>query len=130
VANFADLTIDDGQATPVAQTFKTESAENTLCKWYIDTTTYEGRKRLSVGRRLGTSKNPNYKSTLRVQVPHLTTPADGSAPKVDYTCLLSLDVVVPGNAEAADIADAFAFFVNALSNSDVEAALKGDGYWY
>lgn len=130
MTTFADLTINDGQATPVAQTFKTESAENTLCKWYVDATTYEGRKRLTIGRRLGSSQNPNYKSTLRVQVPHLTTPTDGSAPSVDYTALLSLDVVIPGNALDEDIADAWAFFVNALANSDVKAAILGDGYWY
>lgn len=132
MAALATITINDGQATPVARDFEVSNVDNRLityaCNDHEDAHTFEGRPQLTLGNRPLGGAGSNYKATLRVKVPVLeetTLGSDASSSHtVKYVVSANVDIIVPGRAMAGDIDDVFAYLTNALSNAQVIDTFK------
>lgn len=130
---FGNVVINDGQATPVAKTFKPVDIDVNNVSHYAETSggIPLGYGRIGVSLRTpsgraasGTSsKDRNYKILFKLQVPTLevTSPSTGSgiqpAPTVAYQTVANLEFTVPERSTLAERKDILAYAKNLLSNA-------------
>lgn len=121
--NIANLTINDGQATPVAHTFSARNNKDGIAKW-ADTVSgvpvrYPSASILQK-EPISSTKRPTFKTTAILDVPVYS--ATGT-PAVDVRLggiTYRLEVMSDNAATDAQRADAHAFFCNFLANTDVK----------
>lgn len=111
--DLANLTINDGQAAPVATTFVPGERSNTLVVWHDNDPVIAQRSTVSVSRRLPTPGNGNHKYSVRVKVPAAALDPDTGKP-VHYSTAI-VDFIVPEAATQAERDDLVAFAENALT---------------
>lgn len=130
MANFADISLNDGQATPVAHIFKVKKTVDTLSSW-------EDRSGgVAIGYiRLSSQTKDNAdvrRVTLKVAMPTLEAVSGANpsgftpAPKVAYTTLGTVEFVIPQRSSAAEKKNILAYVKNALLNATL-ASLVTDG---
>lgn len=121
MSNAADIVVNDGQATPVAITFKVVKASPELTVWK------DRRKakiqywpELSLSADLPNSKALVRKDEFRVAVPVV----DAVTGAVTGTIRVRVSADIPVIALQADVNDAYMFTANGLVNNLIKAAIK------
>jgi hypothetical protein len=129
MANAATITINDGQATPVAVAFQPESVTSTEATFADRTSGIAlGFRRLSVSNKIakGTSKVNRAKYAIEYPV---TTSVNGIT-TVAYTLRATVDVILPDASTALERNNLYAFVKNGLANTLVQGALRDiDPLW-
>lgn len=121
MAQAADITINDGLATPVARVFKCVKASPELTVWK------DRRKaKMNYWPEVSLSADlPNSKATVRKDEVRTSVPVvDAISGLVTGVIRLRTAADIPLVALQADIDDAYAFHLNAQSNALVKAAIK------
>jgi hypothetical protein len=125
----ATLSLDDGQATPVAHSFEPTRAGETLATYHdkVDGI-MAGYPSVSIGNRFPTQENGNYKVTLRVKIPVLETAATAASgftpgPTVAYVLSGNMDFIIPARATEAERDDLLAYCKNLLAHTVVDAVV-------
>lgn len=130
---FASLTINDGQATPVAHTFTARRIENSLAKWQdISSGIALAFPTITATLRepIKGQKVPMYKGTLVFSVPKMETVNASTyngitpAPTKAYECQARVEFLMPERSTLADRKDLRAYVANALANVDLKAMLE------
>lgn len=139
---FAALTINDGQATPVAHTFGPHRIDEKQVATWFDRSSGVGigflKLTLSLRSPLGAVQAGSmsdankrvYKAVLTIDVPKLesTSAATGTgiapAPTVAYVHAARLELSLPERGALADRKDLMAYIKNALSNASIATALE------
>lgn len=138
----AALTINDGQATPVAHNFGPHRIdEKQVVTWFdrvsgvgigFNKLTFSLRSPIG-GPTAGLESDARkrvYKAVLTIDVPKLesTSAATGSgiapAPTVAYVHAARLELTLPERGALADRKDLIAYVKNALSNASINTALE------
>lgn len=119
----ANITINDGQATPVAHTFSARNNKDGIAKWADTSSGVPVRyPTASILQKepISSTKRPTYKTTAILDVPVYSatgTPAvDVRVGGINYR----LEVMSDNAATDAQRADAHAYFCNFLMNTDVK----------
>lgn len=117
------LTIADGQATPVNQTFAVEQATPALSS-FADRASgvAAGFRRILISNKFATSKSPVNRTKLTLACPVLQTVNGVST--IAYTARAQLEFILPDQATDGDRKNIFAFVKNALANTSVQSALR------
>jgi hypothetical protein len=131
MSSVTDMVLDDGATTPVAKTFKPIKVEPNLLTFNssdynsVSAEVYAGRPVLTLGNRLPSNQNGNYKATLRLRIPVLeaseVSAGTGTslARPLAYTLSANVDVIIPSLASASEIKDLLAFVANSLADAQV-----------
>lgn len=130
MASFADIVLNDGQATPVAHTFKVKKTVDTLSSW-------EDRVGgIAIGYpklTTQTKDNPDVRRiSIKIAVPTLEAVSGANpsgftpAPKVAYSTLGTVEFVLSQRASAQEKKNIIAYVKNALANA-VISSLVTDG---
>jgi hypothetical protein len=135
MAAIANIVINDGQGTPVANTFapaKTQADYALLEERSAGI--YIGYKKLTMKltRPQGDSKaaTRNLKLSIKVETPKLETVSNGTisgiapAPTISYRPVVELTATFPERSNLQDRKDLQAFLKNALSNAFVTDAFE------
>lgn len=124
MAQFADLTVNDGQATPVAHTFKARNLTGGLAKWQdISGGIALGFPTITAMVREPNANNANYKCTVNVIVPVLETISGSSyagitpAPQKAYDAVARLEFILPSRSTTAVRKDLLAYVKNVLAHA-------------
>lgn len=120
--DFADLTINDGKATPTAHTFTKRRLDAGVAKWQDISggipiaypTLTASLKEPSPNAKL----NRKYRGSVRVVVP-ITATVDGIVTKVDE-CAVFIDFTSPEDSTEAVRSDALAYAMNAMANAVIK----------
>lgn len=130
---FANITLNDGQATPVAHTFTARRLDAGVAKWQdISSGIAVGFPTLSASLRepIKGSKQPNYKVQLKIVYPVLevvnasTYSGITPAPTKAYDCVANLEVILPERSTNAARKDVRAYIANALANVDLKSMIE------
>lgn len=129
---FTNITINDGQATPVAHTFTARRLENGVAKWQdlvsgiaVGFPTIQASLREPVKN----SKSPIYKASLKVTLPVLETVNASTyngitpAPTKAYDVVANLDILLPERSTLQDRKNIQAYLVNALNQADLKSMI-------
>lgn len=137
---FANITINDGQATPVAHTFTARRIDGDgVAKWQdISGGIAVGFPTLTASLRepIKGSKNPVYKAVIKIAVPKLETVTASTyngitpAPTKAYDCVATLEMTFPERSVAADRKDLRAYVANALAQADLKALVEDLNFVY
>jgi hypothetical protein len=133
----AAITLNDGQATPVAVTFNPVRVKDDLVVYQnTSAATILEREQITLSNRLPNGANGNYKATFRVRIPvpeTLSTDSNGytAQPKEAYALTFDCSVVIPNRASSDEISDLIAFAQNGLAHAVVEGLMDtSDGLPY
>lgn len=137
--NRSSITINDGQAAPVAHVFTPDGQYGDVSN-FQDTSggTPIGYWLLKVGVRkpVPGSAAPVHKVTLSIMRPTMdvTAPSTGSgiqpAPSVAYYCTSKHEFLLPARSTLAERKDILALAKNLLANSDIVTVVQNcEGYW-
>lgn len=129
MASAANITINDGQATPVAVTFAPESVTSDVAS-FVDRTAGVaiGFRRLTTSNRFARGASKVNRAKFAVEYP-VTTTVNGIT-TVAYTLRANVDLILPDPATDAERKNLFAFLQNGLSNTLVRGALRDlDPIW-
>lgn len=117
------LTINDGQATPVARTFSPERVSPELSSFTERTAGVSaGYKRLGLGYSPASSKRPTNRIDHTLDFPVLQTVNGVST--VAYTARFVGYAIIPDQMTAAERADFQAFLANSFDVAQVKAIYK------
>lgn len=130
MAAVAPITINNGEATPVAKTFNPAAVMSELVR-YQDRSSgiVLGFPEISIGNRLPT-KDSSYKVTAKIKIPVLeqtsasTATGIQPAPTLAYTMLGTIELVMPARSTLQNRKDLFAFVKNFLANATVQTAVE------
>lgn len=123
MAQAAAITLNDGQATPVAVTFNPESVTPALSSFADRSSGIAiGFRKVKVSNTFASGKSTVNRAKMTVEVPVLQT-VDG-VQVVAYTMRANLEFLLPDGSTDANRKDVYAFVLNALSNSLVRGALR------
>lgn len=137
---FANITLNDGQATPVAHTFAPRriSADG-VAKWQdLSSGIAVGFPTLTAQLRepIKGSKVPTYRATIRLQVPTLEVISNSTvsgilpAPTKAYDSGVEVTFLFPERGTAAQRKDVVAYVKNALTQADIVAMLVDLAFVY
>jgi hypothetical protein len=121
MANGADISLNDGLATPVARTFKIVRATPELSVWKdkrLAKPAYWPELSLAADVPATTAKIRNVDLRFRKPV------VDAVSGLVTDTGMLRLTGNIPVSMSQAEVDDLYAFFVNALANALIKGAVK------
>lgn len=123
MAAIAPITINDGQATPVAVTFSPENQTPNAFS-FVDRTpgVAAGFRRLTIGNKFAGGTSQVNRAKYTVEYPVLQTVNGVSS--VAYTLRGTVDVILPNYATDAERKNLFAFISNGLSNTLVRGAVR------
>lgn len=130
MGNITTLTLNDGQATPVAHSFEPTRVGETLAIYHDKVSgVMAGYPSVSLGNRLPVKENGNYKVTARIRIPVLETAATAASgftpgPTVAYQLSANVDFVIPARATSAERDDLLAYTANLLDNAVVVSAVE------
>lgn len=129
---FADLTLNDGQATPVAHTFKARRIDGIVAKYQdISGGIAIGYPQVTLSSREPVGDSGNFKVVAKVKLPVLETVSGTSyagivpAPTLAYDLPFSGEFILPGRSTIAVRKDILAY-VRSLINSALMTALVVD----
>jgi len=118
----ADISLNDSQATPVAHIFEPVKQEPGLVTYHDKTSGVgAGFGVLTLGNRLPSSANRNYKAVIKIRTPILETSATASSgftpgPTIAYELMAKLEFVFPDRATRAERDDIRMFLANAIQH--------------
>jgi hypothetical protein len=128
----ANIVVNDGAATPVARTFTLVQRDSTLATFREKSNLggiapqFAGEPVLTVGWRLPTSANPNFKATLKLRVPVLddsfVNNNAGVAEK--YALMANMDVVIPSLAVELERDNLISLFQGILVDVLVDGLMR------
>lgn len=133
MTQFATITINDGQATPVAHTFTARRLQEGIAKWQdISGGIAVGFPTITASLRepVRGSKSPNYKATIKVALPVLEVVNSSTysgitpAPTKAYDVVASLDIIMPERSALQNRKDIRAYLANLLANADIKAMVE------
>lgn len=137
---FAALTINDGQATPVAHTFAARRFDsNGAAKWQdISGGISAGFITVTALLRepLKGSKVPCYRATVKIVVPTLevvnasTYNGITPAPTKAYDCIATVDIIIPERANTQERKNIRAYIANALGQADLKSMIEDLAFIY
>lgn len=114
----SDISINDGQATPASHTFEPTRVKEDVV-FYHDKASgvILGYPQISLGNRLPSKANGNYKATVKVRVPVLETAATAASgftpgPTEAYALTFVGEWIIPQRATDAEKADLMAYTQN------------------
>lgn len=117
------MSINDGQATPVARTFAPVAVAPANSVFAEKTSGVSaGYKTLSYGLSMATASRPTNRVPVSLTFPVLQTVNGVST--VAYVGRFKGDFVIPDAMTAAERADLHAFVANALAHANLKAAVK------
>jgi len=124
MAQAAAITINDGQATPVATTFSPESVTPGLSSFADRSTGIAlAFRRLRIANSFAKGgKSVVNRCKVGIEIP-VTTLVSGVT-SVAYTLRANVDIILPDGATAAQRNDLYAFLKNALANALVQGAAR------
>lgn len=128
----ATVTINDGQATPVAHNFTPVGTDAAGVTRVADKSggIAVGFPVISQSMRAPTKDSRNYKLTVKVAVPTLevTAPQSGSgfvpAPTKAYDVSANIEIIMPERSTLAERKNALAYVKNYLAHGNVTAAVE------
>jgi hypothetical protein len=130
---FQTITLNDGQGTPVAHTFKARRIDAGIAKWQdVSSGVAQGFITVTASLRepVKGSKIPTYKAELNLYYPKLETYNAETyngitpAPAKAYDCVAKLTFLLPERSSTSDRQDIRAFMANALAQSDIKAMIE------
>jgi hypothetical protein len=131
-----DMVLADGASTPVNKTFVPIKVTSDLVTFNssdystVSGEVYAARPVITLGNRLPTNKNGNYKATLRVRIPICESSEVSAgigtslARPVAYTLTANIDVIIPSLASKSEVDDLLAFVSNSLANAQVVSTMS------
>lgn len=129
MAQAAAVTINDGQATPVAVTFNPESVTSDVAS-FVDRASgvAVGFRRLTVSSKFAKGSSKVNRAKFAVEYP-VTVTVNGIQ-TVAYTLRGTVDVILPDQSTDAERKNLFAFVTNGLSNTLIRGAVRDlDPLW-
>ena len=119
----SNLTIADGQATPVNCVFAVEQATPAL-SIFVDRAAgvASGFRRIKVSNRFASTKSPINRSKFAIEYPVLQTVNGVST--VAYTLRFNCEFITPENATDIDRKNIYAFAKNSFNNLSIQSALR------
>jgi hypothetical protein len=117
----ANLSINDGQATPVAHTFSARGADMKMALWTdVSGGIGIGMGKITLSNVQSNSSNGSYKVEARVTIPvmEVISGADGGytpVPKVAFNLFGKAEFVVPNRASLQNRKDLLAYVKNLLA---------------
>lgn len=137
---FAAITLNDGQATPVAHTFAARRFDqNGAAKWQdISGGISAGFPTVTALLRepLKGSKTPSYRATIKIMAPTLevvnasTYNGITPAPTKAYDCIGTVEFVIPERATLQNRKDILAYVANALAQADLKSLVVDLAFIY
>lgn len=136
---FTNITINDGQGTPVAHTFTARKIENGTAKWQdISGGIAVGFPTITAALRepIKGQPIPAYKATIKIVVPVLETVSNSTysgitpAPTKAYDVTAVLEMVMPERSVAQDRKNLRAYVANALAQADLKALIEDLNFVY
>lgn len=123
MAAIAPITINDGQATPVAVTFNPEN-QTTGNFSFVDRTAGVaiGFRRISISNKFAQGGALVNRAKYAVEYP-ITTTVNGVTSQA-YVLRANVDVILPVASTDADRKNLFAFLTNGLQNTLVRGAVR------
>lgn len=123
MAAIAPITINDGQATPVAVTFNPENQAPGSTS-FVDRATgiSAGFRRLTVSNKFANSSSVVNRAKYSVEYPVMTTV--NGVTSVAYTLRATVDVIEPTSSTDTERKNLYAFLVNGLANTLVRGAIR------
>jgi hypothetical protein len=128
MGNISTLTLND--AVPASHSFEPTMIGKDLVTYHDKVSgVFAGYPSISLGHRMPTAQNGNYKVTLRVRIPVLETAATAASgftpgPTVAYSLNANIDFIVPDRSTAAERADLVAYVKNLLADSVVSDSVE------
>lgn len=124
MAQIAALTLNDGQATPVAKTFSPTVASLNESRW-IDKTTGRlvGIPTIVLKSQLPGKTSPHFKVTAEVALPVMETVSNANAqgyvapPQEAYRVKFLLTAIMPARSGVQERKDGAAFMRNLMNNA-------------
>lgn len=117
------LTLNDGQATPESHDFEPARVSENVVKYHDrEDSVILGYPEITLGNRLPTKENGNYKCSLKVRIPVLETAATAASgftpgPTLAYSVNANVDMIIPERATEDERKDLNAFLKNALAHA-------------
>lgn len=125
------LTINDGQATPVAHNFDPSSGADGIATFRDDSASQvleAGTITAKVAIPSAVNANSVARVTLKIKVPTLET--DEVPPSLAYTTLANLGFVIPLRADLQDRKDILAYSANLLGHADIVDVVENLARFY
>lgn len=129
------IAIKDGAATPVTHTYSPTSILAGLAQWNerVSGGSLIGQPTITWSVRAPTKQSPTYKMTGKLSVPKVVTVTDTTGKtvtSVDYTNLISFDIVVSDRSSEQERKDLRVLASNLLLDPTIVAAVdKVEGVW-
>lgn len=130
---FANISLNDGQATPVSHTFTARRIAEGIAKWQ-DTSSgiAVGFPTVTASLRepVPGNKARNYRLTLKFAVPTLETVSNSTysgitpAPTKAYECLCNVEFILPERSITQNRKDIRAYVANALAQVDLKSMIE------
>lgn len=132
MAAFADLTINDGQATPVAHTFKARRITPEGVARYQDISSgiAIGFPTIEVSNREPLKNSPNYRVKVKAILPVLETISGNThagivaAPQKAYDLIADMEFILPARSTLAVRKDLLAYVKNCLAHATMTSVLQ------
>lgn len=123
MAAIAPITINDGQATPVAVTFNPENQTPGAFS-FVDRTAgvAVGFRRLSISNKFATAGAQVNRARFAVEYP--VTAVVNGVTTAAYTLRANVDVILPVASSDAERKNLFAFLTNGLNATLVKGAVR------
>lgn len=132
---FTNLSINDGQASPVAHTFTARRIDAGVAKWQdisggipVGFTTLRASLREPVkGQKNGSAV---YKVVIDLVIPTLETVSNSTysgilpAPTKAYDCVCRIEMMLPERSALQDRKNLRAYIANALGQADLKALIE------
>lgn len=123
MAQASNITINDGQATPVAKTFNPEAVTPSLSTFVERTAGIAaGFIRLSVSTLFSNGKRTTNRARFNVALP-ITAVVDGNTVVV-RTLRANCDVILPDGCTDAERKDLYAYLYNGLNHTLIKGAVR------
>jgi hypothetical protein len=121
----SDISLYDGQATPVEHTFEPVRVKDEQVI-YQDKSgdVVIGWPEVILGNRLPSSSNSNYKATVRINLPITETLDGANHETLAYTLRSSHEFMIPNRATAAQRADLMAYAANLIATALVSSLVE------
>lgn len=127
----ANLTLADGQASPVNHTFTAKGVRNGIAKWKDQVGAVEaGMPVATFSLRESTSSSPMTKVTMKIRLPVLETDPSFIVPTVAYENFVNIEFATHQRCTLAERKDLLAFAKNLLATTPMGDSVKdGETIW-
>lgn len=127
MGNVAPIVLPDAQTTPVDHTFEPSRVGEALVIYHDRSPgTFLEYPSISIGNRLPSPVNENYKTTIKVRLPVLVdnTANPELAPALAYALSANVDIVIPARSTAQERADLQSYLSYLLAGAVVADAIN------